>query len=500
MRDPAPWQKRYERMLLLALLFGLLSQYLFVGVQAGLSVPCFILLFYGLFFYSIKGRIGGFEKWHGQISAGWLLFIPIGLLALTYTLYANSFFRAMNVLVIFALIVAQTALLTRSSTRPWNRGSFYAELLFLGLLKPVAFISVPFTLFNDRLKSGRQENAARGRLGKVTLGLLLAAPVLIVVVSLLAAADEIFLSWVNGIPQLFGRFSIGDGLYRLFIATILALYAFCYIWGLLFHKASDAPGGMQHSAESKPSPDSHKLEFDPITAGTLLISINLVYVLFVVIQFTYLFGAAGGLLPEGAAYAEYARRGFAELVLVAMINIGLLMCGLHMIRRTSARAEWMRKLSLSVLIGCTIVMLISAYSRLSLYENAYGFTHTRLLVHGFMIYLGVLLIVALLRIWKERFSMGKVYMVVSILAYVLINYMNLDARIASNNIARYESTGSIDMAYLGTLSTDAAPALLKLQAKHPELEGMDEAIRNMERKARTDGKWQSWNLSKHRAR
>lgn len=186
--------------------------------------------------------------------------------------------------------------------------------------------------------------------------------------------------------------------------------------------------------------------------------------------------------------------------MVALINVCLLMCGLHLIRRTSAAAEWIRKLSLTLLIGCTIIMLISAYSRLSLYEEAYGFTQTRLLVHGFMIYLGILLVIALLRIWKEHFSMGKVYICISIIAFVVMNYINIDARIAENNGDRYERTGKIDMAYLGTLSTDAAPALLKLQVKHPELKGLNGVINKLQDKAHKHNKWQSWNLSKQRAK
>ncbi|MCF2939417.1 DUF4173 domain-containing protein [Paenibacillus alkaliterrae] len=57
-----------------------------------------------------------------------------------------------------------------------------------------------------------------------------------------------------------------------------------------------------------------------------------------------------------------------------------------------------------------------------------------------------------------------------------LNYANFDARIAEKNSERYEQTGKIDVSYLGRLSADAAPALQKLHAKHPELAGLDEAL------------------------
>lgn len=500
MRDPAPWQKRYERMLVLAVLFGLVSQYLFVGAAAGISVVLFVAGFYGLFFYAIKGRMGGFEKWQGQLSSGWFLFIPVLLLTLSYALFANHLFRVLNVFALFALIIAQTVLLTRSSVQPWYRSKFYSESMFLGIVKPFSYIAVPFSLFNNRLKGRGTGDSTRSKLAKMLLGLVIAAPLLLVVISLLASADEIFLSWLNEIPHVLDLFSFGDGIVRIGAAAAIALYAFCYIWALLFHKATDNANSMPAPAEGSSSKENGRIEFDPITAGTLLVSVNLVYVLFVFIQFSYLFGAANGLLPEGAAYAAYARRGFAELIMVALINIGLLMGGLHLIRRTSKLAEWIRKLSLSLLIGCTIVMLISAYSRLALYEEAYGYTQTRLLVHGFMLFLGVLLIIAMLRIWKESFSMAKAYICISIIAYVMMNYANLDARIAAQNMERFERTGAIDVAYLGVLSADAAPALLKLHAKHPKLDGLSEVIEELRSEARARNKWQSWNWSEQRAK
>lgn len=551
MRDPAPWQKRYERMALLALLFGVVSQYLFVDAVPGLSVLLFAAAFYGLFFYSVQGRLGGFEKWQGQLSSGWLLFVPIFLLAAAYTLFDNSMFRVLNMPALFALVVAQTVLLTRSSGLPWHRGAFYGELLAFALIKPLAYIAVPFTLFYDRWATNRQEQgeSARGKLGKASLGLLLAAPLLIVIVSLLASADGIFESWLNRVPELLGDISFGDGMFRFIVGGFFAWYAFCYIWSLMFRKPAVKGTGAGREAVSErvemnaeavkagsvtgrmdkvPEAGSGTtaplradagmaggsaagwvpgapaaagpVRFDPITAATFLISVNAVYLLFVAIQFSYLFGAAGGLLPEGAAYAEYARRGFAELVMVTLINIGLLMCGLHLIRRAGALAELVRKVSLTVLMGSTIVMLVSAFSRLSLYEEAYGFTQMRLLVHGFMIYLGLLLAVAVVRIWKERFSMAKVYIGISIAAYVIMNYVNVDARVAEQNIRRYEAAGKIDFQYLGGLSTDAAPALLRLQEKHPELPGLDEAVSRLQARAQSSDEWQSWNLSKQLAK
>jgi hypothetical protein len=324
--------------------------------------------------------------------------------------------------------------------------------------------------------------------------LLLAVPFLFIVVTLLASADSIFQSWLAGIPNLFKGVSLGDWILRAIVAILISLYTFTYLWGLLFPKASRA------ETEPKPSYNQKSFSLDPIIAGTLFVSVNLVYALFATIQFSYLFGATNGLLPEGVAYAEYARRGFAELVWVALINLGLLLVGLHWIRRSGTMAEMIRKLLLSVLVCCTVIMLVSAYGCLSLYESAYGYTLTRLLVHGFMLFLGVLLVITFLRIWWEHFSLLKAYLLSAVVAYVLMNYANLDDRIASNNIARYEQSGVIDIAYLGRLSTDAVPALSRLQANHPELLSVKPYLERMRQQSQSEAAGPSWNLSKLRAK
>ncbi|AZN41499.1 DUF4153 domain-containing protein [Paenibacillus albus] len=498
MRDPAPWQRRYERIALLSLLFGLVSQYLIIGHSLGLNVPLFTGLFYGLFFYAVKGRIGGFDKWRGQSKSAWLLSLPIVLLSFSYILFANTMFQSLNVFILPALAAAQTVLLTRSSTKPWYRAAFYHDVLYVTLFKPITYISVPFGLlaarFLPEFAARGESSPAASKAKRVMLGLLLAAPLLLIVILLLASADTIFQSLLNRIPNLFGHVSIGNGIVRLIFAAVIGLYAFCYLWTLLFRRTDEQL--------STPSIRSGK-RFDSITATTLLMSFNLVYLVFAGIQSSYLFGAASGFLPEGTAYADYARQGFAQLVAVSLINLGLLLVGLHLVKREGQSAETVRKLSLSLLVGCTLIMLVSAFSRLSLYEQAYGFTQTRILVHGFMLFLGCILLVSLVRIWREHFSLSKAFIGLAVAAYVIMNYINIDAIVAQSNSERYEASGKIDLNYLKTLSSDALPALTKLQKEQQgmdNLEALSPIIKKIQEDAIAHSGWQSWSWPKQRAR
>ncbi|SFS67855.1 DUF4153 domain-containing protein [Paenibacillus sp. BC26] len=506
MRDPAPWQRRYEKMALCSLAFGVFSQYLFVGNSLGISVALFTCVFYGLFFYAIKGRIGGFDQWRGQSKSGWLLSLPVALLSLCYMLFNNELFRLLNIVVLPALVAAQTVLLSRSSTKPWFRTAFYQDVLYLSLIKPFSYFTVPFGLLANRVSPLQNSggNPGSGKVRRILLGLLLASPLLIVVILLLASADRIFMDLLNRLPEVFGDYSIRTLFTRTVLAVFIAVFSFSYLWTLLFRRTDDqwrdgsdvGSAGALTAAGSTAVKQQAPLSLDALTAGTLLISFNIVYIVFAAIQFSYLFGAANGLLPDGVAYAEYARQGFAQLVVVALINLVLLLSGLHFIRREGTVAEWVRKLSLSMLVGCTVVMLVSAYSRLSLYESAYGYTQTRILVQGFMLFLGLILIVSFMRIWSEHFSLAKAYIGLAVTAYIIINFVNVDAIIAKQNMIRYQDTGKIDMQYLGSLSTDAFPTLIKLQKEEPALaEAIENVKKSMLDEANQRGGWPAWNMS-----
>ncbi|MDQ6419705.1 DUF4173 domain-containing protein [Paenibacillus sp. LHD-117] len=500
MRDPAPWQKRYSRMWMIALLLGAVGQYLFVENEPGISIPLFVLGCYSLFFYSVQGRLGGFDKWKGQSKTGWLLFGPIAAIALTYGLFANELFRVLNLGALMIMMVAQTMLLTRGGSQPWHRPGFLGELLAQWLITPLTHLTVPFGILAGWFGFEKGSFRSRGgKLGKVALGLLVAAPLMLIVVALLASADGIFESWIERIPNLIDDETIGEGIGRIVFGAGIAFYVFCYVWGLLFRKpkTDDAlEAAFPKEPHGVPGEKRQSIAYiDPTIAATVLVCVNIVYVLFVAIQFSYLFGAAEGMLPEGTAYAEYARRGFAELVAIAIINMGLLLLGLHFVKLEGKLLERLKQTLLTVLMGCSVIMLISAYSRLSLYEETYGFTELRLLVHGFMVLLAVMMLAAIVRIWYGRYSLAKVNIALAIVAYVIMNYANLDARIAENNADRYERTGRIDWAYLSTLSVDAAPALMKLQERHPQLAEVRDILKQMRMEAAGRKEWQSWNAA-----
>jgi len=155
----------------------------------------------------------------------------------------------------------------------------------------------------------------------------------------------------------------------------------------------------------------------------------------------------------------------------------------------------------SLLVVCTLVMLFSAHFRMSLYEEAYGYTYLRMLTHTFMVFLFVLFVIAVYRVWNERVSLLKPYIVAAIISYLVINYINIDVIIARNNINRYYKTGQIDVSYLTQLSYDVVPELVVLlDCKDDSVAvQVDNYLYDKKKELAAGGPWQSFNVSKYRS-
>ena len=87
------------------------------------------------------------------------------------------------------------------------------------------------------------------------------------------------------------------------------------------------------------------------------------------------------------------------------------------------------------------VLLSSAFMRLSMYEDAYGFSFIRIMAHSFMIFLVVIFMYTFIKIWIEKLSLFHFYFISSLLYYTVMNVIDVEKMIVSKNIDRYEQTG-----------------------------------------------------------
>ncbi|MDF2960537.1 MAG: hypothetical protein K0S39_2272 [Paenibacillus sp.] len=501
MRDPAV--KRDTLLLLGALGCGCLHHMMFYGKSWGISHPIFLLVFYTYFYWAVK------ERSELRFEASLLMLLPIVLLSLTYAAFTNKLFAFLNAGVIPGLIMIHTTWILRKPSVRWYERELVIAVLEQIFIHMLSCIPKPVQITVKAL-SGKIKLSRSRQLWKILAGAAISLPLLLLVGSLLASADVMFDRMLSKLPELLQRFEIGTFLFRSGWIAVVSILVFAYIYGLLHPREAirrgvegegegwDAAANPVYALQQQPR---KPLRMDATITATILLIMNGVYILFAVVQFSYFFAGGASSLPEGVTYAEYTRRGFAELVTVTVINFTLLMVTLHGVDRSVPAMDHFLRVLLAMLIGCTGVMLFSAYFRLSMYEQAYGFTVTRVLVHAFMIFLLILFAIALGKVWKDRFGLMKPYLIVAISSYVLLNYIQIDSIIAANNIKRYETTGQIDTGYLGSLSFEAAPHLIRLQHKYPEVSGATEALESLKGRLLSDGQssWLSFNVSKWRA-
>ena len=171
-------------------------------------------------------------------------------------------------------------------------------------------------------------------------------------------------------------------------------------------------------------------------------------------------------------YATYARQGFFQLMFVSFINlIIILMTKSKEQKITKQDNKYIKTMNL-LMIFLTLIIIISSFVRMKMYEQAYGYTVLRLLVYVALITEIILLIPTIIYILKDKYNIVKPYLFITITIYVIINFLNFDYIIANRNVNRYfarEHTMSydndLDLYYLENYHTDNIKVLIDLYDK-----------------------------------
>ena len=444
-----------------------------------------------------------------------LLLLPIGFLA------AMTFIRlepmTTLLLVSAALFLMGIFALTYVSGE-WARYSLLDYLFgYLRLFGSMIARPLGFAAQNRRLPSGQPSTPASvpqaqvsqkrsARIWPVVRGVVIALPVIAIFASLLSSADPIFARRFEDFIELFNIDNLPEYIFRLVYILIFA-YALA---GTFLHAAQKSDEKIEEKTWVSPF-----LGFTE--AAIVLGSVTVLFVAFVVVQFQYFFGGQANISIEGYTFSEYARKGFGELVTVAFFSL-LLLLGLGAI--THRETETQRRVFSGFgagLVGLVIVMLVSAYQRLVLYEMAYGFSRLRTYTHVFVIWLGLLLVVVVvLEMLRRERAVGLV-MVLAALGFVIsLSVLNVDAFIVKQNIEReIRGTGDetiaqgradLDAQYFLDLSDDAVPSLVNayqtqfLPAPVREKVGASLAcIRYTRDLDQRDLPWQSFHFSRFNA-
>ena len=167
---------------------------------------------------------------------------------------------------------------------------------------------------------------------------------------------------------------------------------------------------------------------------------------------------------EGYAFtpSEYARRGFFEMVMIALINGGVLSLSCILVKRNAKDEIPAPVKGLSLFIALfTLLLTATAFSKMVLYIQLMGMTRLRVLTSIFMVMLAIAILALIVRLFFRRFPYMRVIITGCNLALLCCAYADVDTMIAKNNIAAYRAGAleQLDVLYLGSLSAATVPQL-----------------------------------------
>lgn len=382
--------------------------------------------------------LGKGAKW---TRANIFLAVVINLLALSCAFQWSQQVRLLNFLVILCgsvmgfLSLADVGFYPLTEARSLSEGVWDClRGIFKNWGKPFSAIAA--------LAPGERKN-----IGGVALGLLMAAPVLLVVISGLAVADVVF-------GALFGR--LFDWLEGLDALGVLMRTLWTAVLTLVFFSALFF---LRH--EPKRSEGQEKLDPLPLSALiTILALLTAVCAVFAAVQFKYLFGGEEAAAMSGG-WAEYARSGFFSLVGVAAIVMATaLACS------RAGRESLIGRVLVLALIALTFVILASAAYRLYLYVTAYGLSVMRLMAAWAILATGVCLVLTAVKTINAGFRFWPWAAGCVLVMWLCFAFAPLGSIIASYNVDAYLGgrLEQVDATYLYSLGPGSLEPLRELRA------------------------------------
>jgi Domain of unknown function (DUF4153) len=442
------WDAFQAVALVVALGLGTIGDFLLRPAPVGLNLPVWLGLVAAAALVLARGR--GVVTKHNTLA-----FLVVALIfGLTFVWRNAPALKALN-----AVAIAAALALAMASVRPFRAATAHMAEYARRLLEAAGTVALgavsllPRDWHWERFAGG---HAARHAVASLR-GVLIAIPALVVFTWLFASADAAFLGLLESLVDIQWQ----DAFQHTAVCLVCAWVASGMLKGLV-----DGPPEKLKPVAGMPAPSLGAVE-----AGVFMGLINLLFLVFVLVQVGYFFGGEDRIQAvEHLTYAEYARRGFFELCAVAVLVLPMQFGLDWLLRQASATGKRAFRGLALVQLALLVVIMASALQRMRLYVDAYGLTVLRLYSTACMIWLAFVFIwfvATVLRGRRERFALGVIAS--GWVALFALNACNPDAVILRVNLARMEAGKPFDAHYARRLSADAVPAFA-LAAERYEVE------------------------------
>lgn len=290
------------------------------------------------------------------------------------------------------------------------------------------------------------------RARSIIRGSILALPVAVVLIALLASADPIIRWTTDRFVEWLPDWSFPPRvLFFLFLLTLTL--------------GANALGIRQITPKLPQFPAvTNRVTVGLTEQRMVLWSAVVILWLFVLLQISYFVHPPPGVTGTGVTFAEFARRGFGELSF-AVTLVGAIIILLHYTRppdTTERDRVILQRLEFALIIALELI-LISAFRRVVLYEQAYGFTEARVFAQAYMIGMAFALAALAWEVARKTISInfGRRVAEIALGVFTILVFWNFEAWIVNKNVDRVAVGGKFDPAHLMLLSADATPALIR---------------------------------------
>ncbi len=420
-------------------LYALFYTFCLYRNASGITYPFFVAGTLCYFFFSMK-KLGVPYKRNSVFYI-----VSIILLGISNCLTASGSLLMMNKLGIF-LLAFLLMIHTVYADENWNFPK-YLSALFATVSASLSCLFRPFSDMTFYFGAQKQEKTGKKSYFLPALaGVAVTIPVLGLMTILLASADSVFGDMLSDLLHAVNLSSV-FGVCFMTIAVFFCSYAVCAALALKNIKEETR--------------DLRVLE--PISAIIVTAALSVLYLLFSVVQILYLF-LRKMQLPEGYSYAAYAREGFFQLLAVCVLNLLIVLICLYLFRESS-----ILKIILTIISGCTFVMILSSALRMLMYIGRYNLTFLRIFVLWALAVIFLLMAGVTGFIYVPKFPLFFYSTAVVTVFYIGLSFAHPDYWIARYNLdpAHLEYLDDYDIfdskCYLCSLSADAAPILLNLQ-------------------------------------
>lgn len=298
-------------------------------------------------------------------------------------------------------------------------------------------------------------NGNKKVIGKVLIGVLCAIPVLVIVVPLLLSSDDAFRGMMDRMFANTGA-TVFKGIFGVVLSGFVIAYGFSLRTGRVVVLKKGTFTGVEN-----------------VYILSFLSAISVCYLLYLFSQLAYFFSAFKGFLPDGEiTYSKYARKGFFEMCVIAVINLVLVLAALLLAKKQNGKTCHGINL-LATFIGVfTLIIIATSISKMVLYIDAYGMTVLRLTTSAFMVFLSVVFVSVILRVYMTKINIVKIALLTAGCIVLILGTVNVNSICAKYNYDSYCNgrLKTVDVNALYFLGDEGIPYITKLaESKEPSV-------------------------------